>query len=106
MLISVRLSRRRSPPGGVFSALGMRTIEWDAARQQVRMIDQRLLPGELRVASYADYRQVAMAIREMVVRGAPAIGAAAAFGLALAARASTAGEGAGLGADLAAAAAQ
>jgi methylthioribose-1-phosphate isomerase len=82
----------------------MRTIEWDAARQQVRMIDQRLLPGELRVVSYADYRRVAAAIREMVVRGAPAIGAAAAFGLALAARASTAGEVAGLRADLAAAA--
>src|SRR3972149_6378352 len=104
MLNSVRFSRRRSPLGGVFSVLGMRTIEWDAARQQVRMIDQRLLPGELRVASYADYRQVAAAIREMGVRGAPAIGAAAAFGLALAARASTAGEVVGLRADLAAAA--
>src|SRR3972149_4801768 len=98
MLNSVRFSRRRSPLGGVFSVLGMRTIEWDAARQQVRMIDQRLLPGVLRVASYADYRQVAAAIREMVVRGAPAIGAAAAFGLALAARALAAGGGGGLGA--------
>jgi methylthioribose-1-phosphate isomerase len=63
----------------------MRTVEWDAARQQVRMIDQRVLPAELRVIAFADHHQVAKAIRTMVVRGAPAIGAAAAFGLALAA---------------------
>jgi methylthioribose-1-phosphate isomerase len=63
----------------------MRTVEWDAAHQQVRMIDQRLLPGELRLVTYDDHHQVAEAIRTMVVRGAPAIGAAAAFGLALAA---------------------
>lgn len=62
----------------------MRTIEWHNGR--VRMIDQRLLPLEYRVVEYGDYRQVAEAIRDMVVRGAPAIGAAAAFGLALAAR--------------------
>lgn len=49
------------------------------------MIDQRLLPAELVILAYSDYRQVAGAIHSMVVRGAPAIGAAAAFGLALAA---------------------
>jgi methylthioribose-1-phosphate isomerase len=49
------------------------------------MIDQRLLPGEFRIVTYDDYRQVAGAIQDMVVRGAPAIGATAAFGLALAA---------------------
>lgn len=54
------------------------------------MIDQRLLPGELQIARYDDYRQVAVAIQEMVVRGAPAIGAAGAFGLALAAQQSSA----------------
>jgi methylthioribose-1-phosphate isomerase len=48
------------------------------------MIDQRILPGRFEVVSYADHRSVAKAIRDMVVRGAPAIGAAAAFGLALA----------------------
>ncbi len=68
----------------------MRTIEWHYPSGQLCMIDQRLLPGEFRIVSYGDYRQVAAAIREMVVRGAPAIGAAAAFGLALAARQSTA----------------
>ena len=48
------------------------------------MIDQRLLPGRLEVVAYTDYRAVAGAIRDMVVRGAPAIGVSAAFGMALA----------------------
>lgn len=52
------------------------------------MIDQRLLPKVLEVVAYDEPAQVALAIKEMVVRGAPAIGAAAAFGLALAARSS------------------
>lgn len=68
----------------------MRTVEWDDDLHQVRLIDQRLLPGELKYISYYDYRQVAAAIRDMVVRGAPAIGATAAFGLALAAQQSIA----------------
>ncbi|TLZ49925.1 MAG: S-methyl-5-thioribose-1-phosphate isomerase [Methanobacteriota archaeon] len=51
----------------------------------VRMIDQRYLPHELRVYVAESYKDVAAAIREMVVRGAPAIGAAAAYGLAQAA---------------------
>lgn len=78
----------------------MRTVEWDYEHNQVRMIDQRLLPGELRVVSYEDYHQVADAIREMVVRGAPAIGATAAFGLALAAQSSTAADATALRAEL------
>lgn len=78
----------------------MRTVEWDYQRSQVRMIDQRLLPGEFRVVSFADHSQVAGAIRDMVVRGAPAIGATAAFGLALAAHNSIAAESAALRADL------
>ena len=67
----------------------MRTIAWDYTHQQVRMIDQRLLPGEFREVSFTSYEQVAEAIQQMVVRGAPAIGAAAAFGMVLAAYAST-----------------
>lgn len=78
----------------------MRTVEWDAQNNQLRMIDQRLLPGEFTVLSYSDYNEVAQAILDMVVRGAPAIGAAAAFGLALAAQQSTARQKAGLLADL------
>jgi methylthioribose-1-phosphate isomerase len=63
----------------------MRTIYWDANLCQLKMIDQRLLPGRLEVVAFTDHRQVAEAIRSMVVRGAPAIGASAAFGMALAA---------------------
>jgi len=47
------------------------------------MIDQRLLPNREIVRSYHDYRGVAEAIRTMVIRGAPAIGVAAAMGVAL-----------------------
>jgi methylthioribose-1-phosphate isomerase len=47
------------------------------------MIDQRLLPGEVIRHTYTDYREVAAAIKDMVIRGAPAIGVAAAMGLAL-----------------------
>lgn len=78
----------------------MRTLEWDSTHESLVMIDQRLLPGEFRQVEYSDYRLVAQAIREMVVRGAPAIGAAAAFGLALAARQSRAKTLSGLRANL------
>jgi len=62
----------------------VRTVFWDYDRNTVKLIDQRLLPFEFSVAEFDDYRHLATAIREMVVRGAPAIGAAAAFGIALA----------------------
>lgn len=71
----------------------MRTVFWEF--NQLKMIDQRLLPETFTVVSYRTHAEVAQAITEMVVRGAPAIGAAAAFGLALAgfeSRAQTAGE--------------
>jgi len=68
----------------------MRTVEWDERGGVLKMIDQRLLPGELRVVSLNTSQQAADAIQTMVVRGAPAIGAAAAFGLALAAQGSRA----------------
>ncbi len=61
----------------------MRSVEWH--ENKVRMIDQRLLPSEFRLVEYTEHYQVAEAIRSMVIRGAPAIGAAAAFGMALAA---------------------
>jgi len=62
----------------------IRTIEW--RRGRVVMIDQRLLPAREVYRVYDDYRQVAAAIRDMVIRGAPAIGVAAAMGVALGAR--------------------
>jgi methylthioribose-1-phosphate isomerase len=68
----------------------MRTVEWNYDTDKFQMIDQRLLPSEFKIALYDDYRAVAQAISDMVVRGAPAIGVAAAFGLALAAQQSKA----------------
>jgi len=56
-------------------------IEWTPAG--VVMIDQRRLPAELVHNTYTDYQGVAGAIRDMVIRGAPAIGVAAAMGIAL-----------------------
>jgi methylthioribose-1-phosphate isomerase len=60
----------------------MRTVFWE--NNQLKMIDQRILPGRFEIVSYSDHKAVSRAITDMVVRGAPAIGAAAAFGLALA----------------------
>src|SRR5574340_63015 len=62
----------------------MRTIEMQSG--VVKMIDQRLLPHRVEIVECRDHVAVAHAITDMIVRGAPAIGAAAAFGLALAAR--------------------
>jgi methylthioribose-1-phosphate isomerase len=66
----------------------LRTVFWED--MQVKMIDQRRLPASLEIAAYARHADVAEAIAQMVVRGAPAIGAAAAFGLSLAAQESQA----------------
>ena len=63
-------------------------IEW--TERGVVMLDQRKLPAEEISYIYTDYREVAKAIREMVIRGAPAIGVAAAMGVALGVQKSTA----------------
>jgi methylthioribose-1-phosphate isomerase len=64
-----------------------RTVAFDAARNSVLLIEQRLLPHEFRVVATPDFRQTARAITDMIVRGAGAIGATAAYGLAQGARA-------------------
>ncbi|MBZ5561746.1 MAG: S-methyl-5-thioribose-1-phosphate isomerase [Acidobacteriia bacterium] len=58
-----------------------KTIEW--TDEGVRMIDQTRLPAEEVYLTCRDYQEVAEAIRSMVIRGAPAIGVAAAMGIAL-----------------------
>ncbi len=63
----------------------VRTVEWYNGR--VRLIDQRLLPLKFKYVTLRSYGQVADAIKDMAVRGAPAIGVAAAMGLALSATA-------------------
>lgn len=76
----------------------MRTVEWH--QNQVRMIDQKRIPWELALVDLPDFQAVAHAITDMTVRGAPAIGASAAFGMALAARQSNAETVAALLTDL------
>jgi len=62
----------------------MRSVFWDESSNQLKMIDQRRLPAELKIRSFDDHKGVANAINDMIVRGAPAIGVAAAFAMALA----------------------
>lgn len=83
----------------------MRTVFWDTKTDEFKMIDQRRLPGLFEILAYRDHKSVAQAITDMVVRGAPAIGAAAGFGLALAGRESASSSASGLLADLEAASA-
>lgn len=74
-------------------------IEW-LANGKVRFLDQTRLPQEESWVETADYERIANAIRRLEVRGAPLIGIAAAYGLALAARDSDVVDGDGLRADV------
>lgn len=65
----------------------IRTVEW--RKDSVVLLDQRLLPSREVYRVYRDPRRLAQAIRDMVVRGAPAIGVTAAFGIALGMRGTT-----------------
>ena len=60
----------------------MKTLEWEG--NKLKLIDQTRLPDELSYVYCDNYRDVIVAIRDMIVRGAPAIGVAAGFGMALA----------------------
>src|SRR5271156_1374191 len=59
-----------------------RTVTFDRARNSVLLIEQRLLPHEFKIVPAKNFKETATAIRDMVVRGAGAIGATAAYGLA------------------------
>jgi S-methyl-5-thioribose-1-phosphate isomerase len=58
-------------------------VWWENGR--IAAIDQSLLPDQVRIVRYDDYRDLVTAIKSMIIRGAPTIGAAAAYGIALAA---------------------
>jgi methylthioribose-1-phosphate isomerase len=60
-----------------------RTVRWNPKNDSVVMIDQTLLPGELRFITCRGVHEVVEAIKSMKIRGAPAIGVAAAMGVAL-----------------------
>ncbi len=59
-----------------------RTVAFDATTNSVLLIEQRLLPHEFKIVGTIDFRETARAITDMIVRGAGAIGATAAYGLA------------------------
>ncbi len=59
--------------------MSLKTVEWK--NNSVIMIDQTKLPNSLEYVTYTNYNEVADAIRNLVVRGAPAIGVSGAFGL-------------------------
>ena len=64
----------------------VRTVTFDADKNAVQLIEQRLLPHQFKIISTRDFRATAAAITDMIVRGAGAIGATAAYGLAQGAR--------------------
>jgi methylthioribose-1-phosphate isomerase len=60
-----------------------RTVAWNPDTRALTLLDQSRLPGAVIYEDYRDYREVATAIKTLKVRGAPAIGVSAAFGVAL-----------------------
>src|SRR5215203_1308522 len=63
-----------------------RTVTFDSTDNAVLLIEQRLLPHQFTIVAMRDFSQTAAAIKDMIVRGAGAIGATAAYGLAQGAR--------------------
>lgn len=78
----------------------MATLEWNNQKGNLRLLDQRFLPRKVQFITCEDYTAVAEAIQTMAVRGAPVIGVAAAYGMALAALKSRASDVDGMRADL------
>jgi methylthioribose-1-phosphate isomerase len=70
---------------------GTATLWWDTESQSIRYIEQTLLPGEYRIADCRTIEHLATAILRLDIRGAPALGVAGGFGIALAA--ATCGKG-------------
>ena len=62
----------------------MRSLWWDEECRCLKLIDQRRLPFQLKIFDAESIEDVSYAIKKMVVRGAPAIGCAAAYGMVLA----------------------
>lgn len=78
----------------------MRTIDWESEKNNIIMIDQTLLPGEYKVIECSTIESLCEAIKSLRVRGAPALGAAGGFGIALAAFKSSASSLEGLIKDI------
>lgn len=65
------------------------TIEWISGAPMLRLLDQRKIPLSVEFVECSTYDQIALSIENMTVRGAPAIGVAAAYGVVLAAASDT-----------------
>lgn len=85
-VVDVKLRCQERSPTRAFLCVFMRTIEWVQETRLVKLIDQRQLPSKLTYLHCNTVEEMADAIRSMAIRGAPALGVAAAFGLALAAQ--------------------
>jgi len=72
-----------------------RTLWWDTTLGGIRYVEQTLLPSEYRIIDCTDIERLATAIRRLEIRGAPALGVAGAYGIALAAKCCTEGSYAG-----------
>jgi methylthioribose-1-phosphate isomerase len=81
----MQLSQELKQTGANYDSL--RPLSWNESNQSVTLIDQRMLPYKLEKVEIKNYMQMADAISDMVLRGAPLIGIAAAYGMALAAKA-------------------
>ncbi len=64
--------------------MSIKTVEWK--NNKLRLIDQTVLPIKERYIDFNDHLKVCKAIKDLLVRGAPAIGVAAAFGVVVGAR--------------------
>jgi len=62
----------------------IKSVDWCEEKECIKLIDQRLIPFDFKINEYSNVIDVCEAIKTMVVRGAPAIGATAAYGIALA----------------------
>jgi methylthioribose-1-phosphate isomerase len=71
--------------GTIRKSISMRTIDWNDSKNNIVMIDQTLLPGEFKVIGCNTIESLCEAIKTLRVRGAPALGAAGGFGVALSA---------------------
>lgn len=63
--------------------MNVTTVAWNPESRTVRMLDQTRLPNDVVYDTFSDYRDLAFAIKTLKVRGAPAIGVSAAFGVVL-----------------------
>ena len=64
----------------------IKPLTWNEDKELVEVIDQRLLPAEFKIIEITSSEEMAFAIKDMIIRGAPLIGVGAAFGMALAAK--------------------